>query len=228
MKMKKIISILSIALIFTIFYACDDSLGYDPNVQVIPIYDEDSDTTVVTDSSTGGGEHSFVIDSMKIDFKEYYTLTGKMHDLSVSEWPYRVIRRIVRLDTGQTEPIIFFDITFENDIPDQDYPTRMDRLYSLRMRFLAELKFVGNDPLFFNLLGNSRTNNWLRIILRNIRRHQNLAPLDGEDIRSQMVFYSHDKVNKTINGMLAVDFSFIRGVQTKFLRAAFTVYYNEK
>lgn len=178
------------------FYACQNSLGYDPNVNVTKI-------------STGGTDNPgdttkpvtvFRADSVRMAFKESIRMPM---DASLDMlWPETVVTKRIKLDTSTTDTKIWMELGVENRNPDNEH-RRMginERVTKFELYFEGSIK--DNEPVY-PLDDAIKAKNWFQITTKYMPQNTT-NNYNGSQIRSDLVLVNNDREKGILRLLLNV------------------------
>lgn len=216
--MRNIFSFLIyIILIFPIvsfIQSCEDSLGYDPNVEITKIVND----TVKIDPDDPQNKF-IVIDKWEILFKEFYQ-EGRM--LKDQKWEFKVPFNKILIDTSGDFLKLWMEMDFVNDKPDVDYKNRHDRILSFRLKFAAELY----TETIYNLNEKTFERRWSEVTIRDQRRvgDANFI-IPGSESRSQIELQEINIKNGYLNFIILNDFIKYPYLSTRYFRGYIKLFF---
>ncbi len=202
--------------IVTFIQSCEDSLGYDPNVEITKIIKD----TVKIDPDDP--QNKFItIDKWEILFKEFYQ-DGRM--LKDQKWDFTIPSNKILIDTSNEYLRLWMEIDFVNNKSDIDYKHRHDRVISFRIKLAAELY----TETIYNLNENINERRWSEIIMRDQRRVGGVNfIIPGSESRSQIIL---DEINLTEGYLIFVisnDFIKYPYLSTRYFRGYIKLYFKK-
>lgn len=206
-------SIIILPLVF-IIESCEDSLGYDPNVEItkiikdtVKIDPEDPQTKFIT------------IDKWDIFFKEFYQ-EGRM--LKDQKWDFTIISQKILIDTSDKFLKLWMEIDFTNKLPDTEFRARHDRILNFRIKFAAEIY----TETIYNLNEKTNERRWSEITMRDLR-HAGGANfiIPGSESRSQIIIEEINLIAGYLNLIVTNDFVKYPYLNTRYFRGTIKLYF---
>lgn len=223
--MKKIIYLFAVLLIFPALNSCENSLGYDPNVEENQV---DNGNIKVEDTT----ETAFEPILTNFDFVEIYNIGGYRSDI----WRYETKTNLVRVDTSSGRALVWLYLSLETPLTDEYYRNMQRRDYFKKF----ELAFAGavadkidpRRPQIFVLDGNPDSRQKIRFVVRKLFPNSQLGndiALNGDAARSLIIFRNRDDARGIITGDIEIHLSDCRRCffNTKTLQGHFTIKFKE-
>ncbi len=213
-KIKYLLFILTIVLIFSITQSCKDSLGYDPNVEITKIIKD----TVNIDPEDP--QTKFInIDKWDISFKEFYQ-EGRM--LKDQKWDFAVPFHKILIDTSNQYIRLWMEMDFVNNKPDIEYSNRKDRVLNFRIKFVAELY----TETIYNLVEKTNERRWSEITIRDLRKAVGANfIIPGSESRSQFFLEEINLRAGYLNFIITNDFTKYPYISTRYFRGTIKLYF---
>jgi hypothetical protein len=211
-----ILAILTLSLLF--FYGCKDSLGIDPNVEIIPVQKntKDADTTDAdVDDST---ENQKKVNNIIWNFQEIVLRKYPLKDTAI-DWEAKVLKNDVRIDTTERIPKIWINAEMETNVPNSYFTWRHDRVTKFNLIFKACL----NNYLYL-LNGDEKIGRELSIFVQDMKNGMRFN-YRGFQIFAKIIFNEVNRQKRIISGQVIVDFERIRNQETRAFIANFIINY---
>ncbi|MCX7736641.1 MAG: hypothetical protein N2319_07990 [Candidatus Kapabacteria bacterium] len=197
-----------------IIQSCEDSLGYDPNVEItkiikdtVKIDPEDPQTKFIT------------IDKWDITFKEFYQEGRVLKD---QKWDFIILSHKILIDTSNRFPKLWMEIDFANNLPDTDYKNRHDRVLNYRIKLAAELY----TETIYNLNEKINERRWSEITMRDLRRAGGVNfIIPGIESRSQIILEEINLRAGYLNFIVSNDFVKYPYLNTRYFRGNIKLYF---
>lgn len=194
--------------------SCEDSLGYDPNVEItkiikdtVKIDPEDPQTKFIT------------IDKWDITFKEFYQEGRVLKD---QKWDFTILSHKILIDTSNRFPKLWMEIDFANNLPDTDYKNRHDRVLNYRIKLAAELY----TETIYNLNEKINERRWSEITMRDLRRAGGVNfIIPGIESRSQIILEEINLRAGYLNFIVSNDFVKYPYLNTRYFRGNIKLYF---
>lgn len=193
--------------IYLIFHSCEDSLGYDPNVDVTKIIKD----TVKIDPNDP--QTKFInIDRLEVVFKEFYQVGRLLKD---ERWDFNITFQKILIDTSTKFPRLWLEIDFLSNKTDNDCRHRHDRVLNYSIKLAAEIY----TETIYNLNDKNKERRWSMIMMRDMRRGGGTNfIIPGGESRSQIIL---DEINFRagyFNFSISNDFSKYPYLSTRYFR----------
>lgn len=218
--MKKKIGIIFIFIAFFIlyFYGCNDSLGLDPNVEIIPV-EKNTETPDTTDTDVDDStENQKNVNNIIWNLQEVVLRKYPLKD-TVIDWESKIIKNDIRIDTSERILKIWMTAEMETTAPNNIFPWRHDRVLKFGLVFKASL----NSTMYF-LNGNASIGRELYIIVEDMRNGMRYH-YRGFQFESKIIFNEINRIKKQIVGQIIVDFGRSQKQETRAFLANFIINY---
>jgi hypothetical protein len=202
--MKYYIIIIFLLWAIPLFIACDDSLGYDPNVKIQKIDDGTQDDNNGNDTSDSDNDPpvntKYRIDSVKYEFTELHNFQDD-YEKRIN-WEFSTRNNVVSIDTGEVNPElwIYFDLVNTNG-SDIFYKSKgfTERVLSVNLSFSALL-----ESQLYRLNDSYRDTRWIELEVKDIP-HQRTYKLDGSKVPSYIIVNGNDKEKGLLSLFIVVE-----------------------
>ncbi len=216
---KRIVTMSKILLIFlfgAFLNSCQDSLGYDPHVNINPI---GKDTTLLPPDD-GNKPTVYIIDSIKASFKE---VIRRRHRYYTFKWSGVTERKLIKFDTSNSKKKLWIEWTMKSKSKDSDYqPLRIDRIVGFEMKFAALLQ-----TRTFLLDMNKDSRRWMMLKIKRTRT-QKVFKFEQKSIKSKIIFIENDKQKGILKFMLSAQLPFHQPFQTKRFFGLVEIHYKKQ
>lgn len=194
--------------------SCEDSLGYDPNVEITKIIKD----TVKIDPDDP--QNKFItIDKWEITFKEFYQ-DGRV--LKDQKWDFTIAFNKILIDTSNQFLRVWMEIDFVNNKPDIDYKDRRDRVLSFKIKLAAELY----TETIYNLNERMSERRSSEIVMRDQRRAGGVNfIIPGSESRSQVILDEINLRSGYLNFVVSNDFVKYPYLNTRYFRGIIKLYF---
>jgi hypothetical protein len=203
-KMKYYILLLVLVLATPFFIACDDSLGYDPNVKIQKIDDGTQDDNNGNDTSDSDNDPPVVtkyqVDSIKYVFIELHNFQDNFEKRI--DWEFSERTNVVTIDTGKSNPELWIDFDLVNtNGTDEFYRSKgfTERVLSVNLSFTALL-----ESQLYRLNDSYRDSRWIELEVKDIP-HQRTYLLNGSKAPSYIIVNGNDKEKGILSLSLVVE-----------------------
>lgn len=202
--------------IIAIIQSCEDSLGYDPNVEItkvikdtVNIDPEDPQTKFIT------------IDKWEILFKEFYQ-EGRM--LLDQKWEFDIANSKILIDTTNKFIRLWLEMDLVNNKNDNAYKNRHDRILAYRLKFAAELY----SETIYNLNEKNTGRRWSEVLIRDLRRAGGTNfIIPGGESRSQIILEEINMRAGYLNFIISNDFVKYPYLSTRYFRGTIKLYFKK-
>lgn len=222
LKIKNINVLSIITLIFIVgiissmLNSCKDSLGYDPNVQILPLI---KDTVQIPPKGNDTAITKVTIDSLKIVLKEQYKTSKNTYYFY---WIGRITQKEIILDTAAKANFLWFSLAMQTSRSDKDFTDdyRWDWVKEFEIKFaaIAEQQSIVLDR-------EKVDNRWFSMTLKKSSHMEKTYNYNKTELNTQLNIIDHDFDKKMIRlsfiSSLPVDAPFF----TKQFTGSITLYY---
>ncbi len=214
----KITTIFYVALIIStlsLLNSCQDSLGYDPNVQIQEV---GKDTTVIPPDDKELPT-VFDIDSASFFFSE---TVKYRHSYKNYRWNGRSIRKIFRIDTSKENIKLWINWKMVSTNKDTDYNhMRMDRVVKFELIFAAII-----DKSTFKLDKKPEDQRWFQLSIKSITKDI-IYDFQYPRLDASIHFIEHNREAGMLNFYIVAKPPIYAPVQTKKFEGMVYLYYKK-
>lgn len=193
--MKLYLYIFAAVLIGLIAAGCENSLGYDPDVQATLI-DVQTDTSDVDDDPNDGDPvievDPYFVDDFDFKFIEKYY---SRHEGYIHEWVYTADLIRVKIDTAEPKTKLWIDLDLKSADFDQQRH-RADLITAMKMNFSEEI-----EEDYYYLWGREGEENFmtLNFFIKSLDKNVSVS---SPYVVPQVIIFEDDRKNGFIRGKI--------------------------
>ena len=155
MKRVKYISFLAMLLVLAGFYSCDDSLGYDPNVESTLLEKDINIEEPDTSDNSGNPDPELTVKIDSISYQFYETIRPGWINF---DWKYSSDNDVKLMLDEEDRLYLQLSVKLNNTNTDRELENRYDYISYFEMDFMSEVKTTA-----FALDKGSTSNRWAYI-----------------------------------------------------------------